>query len=47
MANSEDFSLIDGESQNEEESQVQDIVNQIEENELLMEDTPDGEALRM
>ncbi|XP_077289080.1 transmembrane channel-like protein 7 [Arctopsyche grandis] len=47
VLNSEDLSLIDGESQNEEESQVQDIVQQIEENELLMEDTPDGEALRI
>lgn len=44
-SNPEDMSLID--TQSDDDSDVQQIVNQIEENEQMMEDTPDGEALRM
>lgn len=41
------MSLIDGDTQSDDDNDIQKILNQIEENEHMMEDTPDGEALRM
>lgn len=46
-SNPEDMSLIDGDTQSDDDNDIQKILNQIEENEHMMEDTPDGEALRM